>query len=158
MADEVRKLAVESSNSIQQVKQIVKTILGLMQDSVEKMDNGRRAVEEGWATISAAVKAFTQIAENIGTTVAQVGKVSSLTQTMAGGAQQIAAATEEQSAAMYEISLSAQKLAESSAKLQENLSHFKIKKKRRRKSRGMSPLPYFFLLLVPGVTYSSTII
>lgn len=104
MADEVRKLAVESSNSIQQVKQIVKTILGLMQDSVEKMDNGRRAVEEGWATISAAVKAFTQIAENIGTTVAQVGEVSSLTQTMAGGAQQIAAATEEQSAAMYEIS------------------------------------------------------
>lgn len=128
VADEIRKLAVESSNSIQQVKQIVKTMLALMQDSVEKMNNGRRAVEEGWAAVSAAVKAFNQIADNINTTVSQVREISNLTQTMAEGAQQIAAATEEQSAAMHEISLSAQNLAESSAELQENLSHFKIKK------------------------------
>lgn len=124
VADEVRKLAEQSSKSSGQISQLVKEIQNGIQLSVSSMSVGRESVEKGMELADQAGKSFLEISEAIEIVISQVQEVSAaitqistrldhlvtsidesteLAKNAAYNNQNIAAAAEEQNASMEEV-------------------------------------------------------
>lgn len=147
VADEVRKLAEQSSDSAKQISQLVLKIQSETKTAVQTMESTSKEVNEGIEIVDTAGKAFSQIEGSIVDVNVQIQEVSSAVQQMAAGAEQmvgsmesitkiaeesasgtqeVSAATEEQLASMEEIASSAQTLSKMAEELQLLVSKFKI--------------------------------
>lgn len=147
VADEVRKLAEQSQEAAKQIATLISGIQGDTDKAVVAMDEGTRDVKVGTEVVTAAGKAFEEIATLVTNVSEQVKEISAAMQQMAGGSQQIvasvqtinnlsktavgeaetvAAATEEQSASMEEIASSSQSLAKLAQDLQTAVSKFRV--------------------------------
>jgi methyl-accepting chemotaxis protein len=147
VADEVRKLAEQSSQSAQQIAELIQTIQTETKRAVESMDAGTREVQRGIAVVHQAGETFDRIQSSVGGVSEQIQEVSASAQQMsastdqvegvihlisevseltAGGTQNVSAATEEQLAAMEEITSSANALSKMAEELQEMIGRFKV--------------------------------
>lgn len=147
VADEVRKLAEQSSRSAMQITDLVKAIQSETMEAVETMKRSTVQVDEGigkvkdsgevFSKILAAVHEVTgqiqevsaasrQMSAGVIEVVASVEQISGLAESAAAGTQEASAATEEQLASMEEISSSASALARMSEELQELIGKFKV--------------------------------
>jgi methyl-accepting chemotaxis protein len=90
VADEVRALAEQSTNSATQIVNMINEIQQETLSAVEAMEIGTKAVDEGTALAIAAKEAFTQITSSVNQTVNTI--------------HEIAAAAEEQAASSKEMS------------------------------------------------------
>ncbi|MBU8905325.1 methyl-accepting chemotaxis protein [Desertibacillus haloalkaliphilus] len=147
VADEVRKLAEQTSQSARQINDLVEDIRDDITKSVETMKAGRQAVDGGIEFVNEASQGFTSISSSVSEVTNQlqevsaaIEQISSGTQTMvdtmsevstvaedtAGYSQTVAASAEEQNASMEEISSAAATLSNMAEELQQAVARFRI--------------------------------
>ncbi|QDZ81711.1 methyl-accepting chemotaxis protein [Priestia megaterium] len=147
VASEVRKLAEGSSNSANQIKDLVSLIQSETARTLHSMTITIKEVKEGLAVVEQAGTSFMQINEAVQHVVNQIQQIGSaihnlakdthevqqaihevngIAEEAAAGAQNVSATTEEQLASMEEIASSAMDLANMSEELQELIARFKI--------------------------------
>lgn len=147
VADEVRKLAEQSSKSAGEIGILVGDIQMGVKESVASMNDGRKSVEEGLSYGDNAGATFTDISKAIYEVTTQVQEVSAaveqitsstesmlhsveesgkLAESAASNTQTVAASAEEQNASMQEISASATTLSQMAEDLQESVKRFKL--------------------------------
>ncbi|MGU3395368.1 methyl-accepting chemotaxis protein [Priestia sp. D51] len=147
VASEVRKLAEGSSNSANQIKDLVSLIQSETARTLQSMTATTKEVKEGLAVVEQAGTSFMQINEAVQHVVNQIQQIGSaihnlakdthevqqaihevngIAEEAAAGAQNVSATTEEQLASMEEIASSAMDLANMSEGLQELVSRFRV--------------------------------
>ncbi|WP_134685467.1 methyl-accepting chemotaxis protein [Brevibacillus migulae] len=147
VADEVRKLAEQSSQSAQQIAQLITDIQAETSKAVDWMEAGKKDVTEGIGLVTAAGDIFAEIHQSVQVVAQQIQEVSGSSRHMmestaqvvqaieeiagtadsaAAGTQEVSAATEEQLASMEEISASAAALSHMAEELQALISRFKV--------------------------------
>ncbi|RKL67072.1 methyl-accepting chemotaxis protein [Salipaludibacillus neizhouensis] len=147
VADEVRKLAEQSSQSAGKIGTLVEDIQNGVRQSVISMDEGRKSVEEGlvygdnagvtFKEISIAVNGVTTQVQEVSAAVQQitsstesmlhsVEESGNIAKTSATSTQTVAASAEEQNASMEEISSSAETLSQMAEDLQKSVRSFKL--------------------------------
>lgn len=147
VADEVRKLAEQSSKSAAQISALIQHIQTGINQSVDSMEEGQHAVREGAEFADEAGESFESIKISINEVTSQVQEVSAAVQQMtastetmvksieetaeiaqqsAGYTQTVAASAEEQNASMEEVTASAETLSHTAMELQEAVSRFKL--------------------------------
>jgi methyl-accepting chemotaxis protein len=147
VADEVRKLAEQSSRSAHRIAEYISTIQNEIQNAVEAMAQGTEEVAIGIDVVHVAGSSFDQI-QNAVTEVSKqiqevsaavqqmtagaeqvsqsVGLITEVTQTAASGTQTDSASSEEQLASMEEITSSASALSEMAEQLESLIRKFKL--------------------------------
>lgn len=147
VADEVRKLAEQSSDSASQINEIINDIKDGIEDSMSLVNLGASSAKEGMKLVNESGKAFGEIKDSVlsGTTkiaevsiamdnmknhivevVAHIEEVSKTTVEVNEHSQNVAASSEEMSASMQEVSSVSQELARMSVKLEEVIEQFKL--------------------------------
>ncbi|WP_051348620.1 methyl-accepting chemotaxis protein [Peribacillus kribbensis] len=147
VADEVRKLAVESKKSADQITSLIALVQEEIKETVKAMDEGNELINQGLADTSEANAAFVMISESIGSVAVKVKEVSEsvidlseagvqieeavmevkeINETSTAAALESSAATEQQLATMEEVTSSAEALSKMAEDLQTSISHFKL--------------------------------
>jgi methyl-accepting chemotaxis protein len=147
VADEVRKLAEQSTNSANKISELISTIQGETDRAVQSMETARKEVVEGINVVNIAGLSFEQIQNGVNEVTTQIQEVASSVQQMSAGAQQmvesinlinevsemiasgtqeVSAATEEQLASMEEITSSGVSLSSMAEELQTLIGKFKM--------------------------------
>lgn len=147
VADEVRKLAEQSSESAEQITNLIHSIQEQSNNAVESMGKATVEVDEGLKLVTTAGDSFAEIQESIVVVTEKVGDVSAaaeqisaateqmvqsvkviaeIAENSAANTQNVSSATEEQLASMQEIAASAQALSKMAESLEEVVSRFKI--------------------------------
>ncbi|MBY6037837.1 HAMP domain-containing protein [Fictibacillus nanhaiensis] len=147
VADEVRKLAVQSSASAQQIGQLISSIQELTEKAVEAMELGTEEVTGGRELVYRSGEAFKSLYESVAEVSSQVEDVSAATQQMsasteqvvgsidvissmaetaASSTQEVSASAEEQLASMEEISSSSNALSQLAEEMNEAINKFKV--------------------------------
>ena len=147
VADEVRKLAEQSSNSAQQIAQLISAIQEETTKAVHSMNLAAREVSEGIGVVNVSGDSFVKIRQSINEVenqfhqvsssiqeitvateqvVASINVISEVAEVAADGTQSVSAATQEQLASMEEISASASSLTNMAEDLQKAVGKFKI--------------------------------
>jgi dGTP triphosphohydrolase len=147
VADEVRALAEQTTQSTIQITQMISEIQKETKSAVEAMESGTRAVEEGAALAIQANEAFEAILSSINQTVHTIQEIAAASQeqaasseemssTMEGveeiasrnaiGAQQVASAAEQQRQTMENLAKSAMELVDMADHLTALVGRFKV--------------------------------
>ncbi len=147
VADEVRKLAEQSTNSAQQIISIIEQVKNGTRESVESMHLAREKAQSGVSIVRDAGQSFSNILQATKTVAEQIQKVSATSEEMASATEEVAAAIEEmasiseqsashiqgvsiasgeQLAFMEEIAESSKSLSEPAQELQRMVSQFKL--------------------------------
>jgi methyl-accepting chemotaxis protein len=147
VADEVRKLAEQSSASAQQIGLLITSIQELTEQAVKAMESGTEEVEGGRELVHQSGKAFQSLYETVTEVSNQVGEVSAATQQMsastehvaesievisqmaetaAASTQEVSASAEEQLASMEEISASSNALARLAEDMNVTINKFRV--------------------------------
>jgi methyl-accepting chemotaxis protein len=147
VADEVRKLAEQSSQSAQKISDLIKHIQGETSNAVVAMEQAMKEVQSGLDVVQTAGSAFDQIKLLVEGVASQIHAVSTASEQMAAGTQhvvrsiqlisdvaevtasgtqQVSASSQEQLASMEEISASAQSLSRMAEDLQTIVEKFKV--------------------------------
>ncbi|GIN64138.1 hypothetical protein J27TS8_41310 [Robertmurraya siralis] len=147
VADEVRKLAVESNKATDNIRALIGQIQKEIKEVTVSMDEGKKSVKSGIEKVNETGVSFHEITDMISSISTQAQEVSAIveevnasteemvqkmseittvSQQAAENSQQVAASAEEQNASMEEISASAHTLSSMAQELQENVSKFKV--------------------------------
>ncbi len=147
VADEVRALAEQSTNSAIQVVELINEIQKETAAAVAAMEVGTQKVSEGAELANAANQAFTEILNVVHQTVNTVQEIAAASQEQAAssqemtsimegveaianrnaqGSQQVAAATQQQQATMATLASNAQALVEMADHLTSLVGRFKV--------------------------------
>ncbi|SFI79925.1 methyl-accepting chemotaxis protein [Brevibacillus centrosporus] len=147
VADEVRKLAEQSSLSAKQITSLIASIQSETEHAVIVMDKSKREVTDGIEKVYEAGHSFERIQSAIEEVAEKIGQVSGATQDISArthlvvtlmnhisqvtlsasdGTQNVSAAAEEQLASMQEIATSSVSLERMAEELQSQIGHFKI--------------------------------
>lgn len=147
VADEVRKLAVESNNATDHIRILIQQIQKEINEVTISMEEGTHSVQAGIEKVNETGQSFREITEMISHITTQTQEVSAIveevnasteemvqkmaeianiSQQSAGISQHVAASAEEQNASMEEITASANSLTTMAQELQENISKFRV--------------------------------
>lgn len=147
VAEEVRKLAEESSRSAESIRALVNTIqeetsvtVRTMESNLERVNTQVGAIENGGSHINGILQEITDIENLVGALVEKLGKIqdntknalsaieemSALAQESAAGAQEMSAATEEQSATAEEVAAGSNETASVAKDLNILVEHFQV--------------------------------
>lgn len=147
VADEVRKLAEQTSNSVKDITNFVETIQNESFNVMDSLSNGYREVTEGTAQIKqtgAMLHSINDEISNISTGVNKItanledilayskemdisiGDIASVSEESAAGVEETSAASQEISGSMDEVSASAVQVSELADKLNDLVQHFKL--------------------------------
>ncbi|MGG1660587.1 methyl-accepting chemotaxis protein [Brevibacillus sp. NRS-1366] len=147
VADEVRKLAEQSSAAAEQVSNIVADIRRDTESAIHAMTHGSTILGEGMTLVQSTGTAFEQItgstarlltrteevteemgqiSQQMQTIISAIGHISQIAEQSAGNSQTVAAAAEEQNASMQEISAAATMLAKMAEEMNDAVRSFKL--------------------------------
>ncbi|NLY74537.1 MAG: methyl-accepting chemotaxis protein [Firmicutes bacterium] len=147
VADEVRALAEQSTNSAIQIVSMINEIQKETTAAVEAMEVGTKAVDEGTTLAISAKESFLAITQSVTQTVNTIHEIAAAAQQQAAssqemtgtmqavaeiskqnvkGTQQIAAATEQQRLNMENLAVSAAQLVEMADNLTALVGRFKL--------------------------------
>lgn len=147
VADEVRKLAEQSSHASGSIEELIKEIQLDTDTAVHAMNSGMDIVEKGILKVYETGESFKDIIKSVQEISSQVQEVSvifeqvgrnsnsmrkrieeivTITEQAAGSTQQIASSVQEQNASMEEITSSSVVLNKMSQELKEDIHKFKI--------------------------------
>ncbi|WP_078579426.1 methyl-accepting chemotaxis protein [Salipaludibacillus agaradhaerens] len=147
VADEVRKLAEQTTSASGDVQGLIETIQNEIESSAMAMTEGYMSVEDGEKMVNNAGTAFNEISGAIGAMREQLSTIASGMQTMerdtekmlttadqssdlskssVDAMQSVAAATEEQHATLEEINASSEQLANMSENLRKAVQQFNL--------------------------------
>lgn len=147
VADEVRKLAEQSSNSVTDITGIVDQIQAESSLVAESLRDGYKEVEEGTSQIITTSHTFeqissaltnmgeqidqvannlTDIAENTGNVNRSVEEIAAISEEAAAGVEETAASSQQANSAMEEISSSSQDLSKLAEQLNNLVTSFRL--------------------------------
>lgn len=147
VADEVRKLAVQSKSSADKITEMIRLVTNETLQAIEAVDSGNQLVEKGISATEEANHAFSSISQSIGEVSSKVQEVSAAVEELTAqshtivkaiedvkeiaeqgmyATQDSSAATEEQVATMEEVTFSAKGLNMLAEELQAALARFKL--------------------------------
>ena len=147
LAQEIRKLAVESGNATQHITELVESIQDETQRAVSIMQQGRQGVGQGAEIIHEASHSFGRVVDAIAHTdreiqqiraaaesltrsaevmVREMDAIANIAEESAAGAEEVAATTHMQSANVTQVSGSAQGLTKLSSELHSLVSRFTL--------------------------------
>jgi methyl-accepting chemotaxis protein len=147
VADEIRKLAEQSTAATGQIQQLLEGIKNKAGSAVESMDESRTILGEQSQAVDETREIFSKIIEAIKETVSEIkliqqttvdtnkGKVeivnrmhnmSAVTEQSSASAEEVSATAEEITATMDEFANSAAELTELSSKLEEQINKFRL--------------------------------
>lgn len=147
VADEVRKLAEQSSSAAEQVSHIVTVIQQDTASAITAMNHGASILGEGMTLVRSTGTAFEQITDSttqllnrtnevsvemskisnqMQAIVSAITHITQIAEQSAGNSQTVAAAAEEQNASMEEISSAATMLAKMAEELNDAVRTFKL--------------------------------
>ena len=147
LAQEIRKLAVESGNATQHITELVESIHDETQRAVSIMQQGRQGVSQGASIIHEASDSFGRVVDAIAHTdreiqqiraaaeqltrsaevmVREMDAIASITEESAAGAEEVAATTHMQTANVSQVSDCAQGLTKLSTELHSLVSRFTL--------------------------------
>ena len=147
VAEEVRKLAEESSQSAESIRDLVNTIqeetsvtVRTMETNLERVDTQVGSIEAGGNHINLILQEITMIEQlvealtirleniqaNTRTALSGIEEMSAVAQESAAGAQEMSAATEEQSATAQEVAASANQTAAIAKNLSVAVDQFRV--------------------------------
>lgn len=147
VADEVRKLAEQSSQSASQINDIIADIKDGINDSMNLVDKGVDSAKNGLILVQESGQAFEEIKDSVlavSTNISDVGvamdnmkncilevvnhiqNVSNSSLDVSEHSQNVAAASQQMSASMEDVSFAAKELAKMAIELEEIISQFKL--------------------------------
>lgn len=126
VADEVRKLAEQSSNATKEINNLIGAIQAESLRAVESMEKGEKEVETGNNVIQKVGDNFTNIMGAVQGLTTQIKDIVSLMEQTSEGVQNVETTTEEMTAAAEEVSASAESLSKLSDELDDSIGKFKI--------------------------------
>ncbi len=147
VADEVRKLAEESSTAAENIRTLIKEITVEMDKALLAMNSGSDVVEKGSQIVNATGESLSQIVQkfhqvnqriessnaasqemiaNVQEVMDLIGSISAEAQQSAANSESASSATEQQTAAVEEINSSSNLLAKMSENLQGMINRFAI--------------------------------
>lgn len=147
VADEIRKLAEQSSNATKDISNILNEIKLVAEQAQNYMGETESIVDDVNLSIDTSLELFTGIEQAVNQTTQQilhliekidemnqnkdravnaVENISAITEEAAAGAEQISASTEQQSASMQEIAASINDLSKMISELAESVKVFKV--------------------------------
>ncbi len=147
VANEVRKLAEQSSQSANQINQLIIDIQQDIKQSLLSMEAGKEAVQDGISLVDLAGNEFGDISTSINHVTLQIEDVSRAVEQITDGtkvlaesiestsaianqssdhSQNVAASAEEQNATMQEIAAASSVLSSMAEKLQDSVKQFKL--------------------------------
>jgi methyl-accepting chemotaxis protein len=148
VADEVRALAEQSTNSAIQIVALINDIQTETQTAVDAMEIGTKVVDEGTVLAFSAREAFNEITQSVNQTVNTIHEIAAASEEQAAssqemtgtmqavaaiskqnvnGANQVASATKEQRINMENLSMSAAQLEQMADSLTAMVGRFKVK-------------------------------
>jgi methyl-accepting chemotaxis protein len=128
VADEVRKLAEESKKATATITELIGTIQGEINTSVQTMEHNSTQVGESMTTISSAIETFEDIPIIVDQLNKAIAMISSIAEENAAGAEEVSASIEQVTSAMTQVASAAQQLSTSSSQLQQMVNKFKTEK------------------------------
>ncbi|WP_309090761.1 methyl-accepting chemotaxis protein [Domibacillus sp.] len=147
VADEVRKLAVQSGEATAGIRSIIDEIQNETGKVVESMKEGKEAADQGIGLIDQTGRTFGEIVQIVETAAVQSNEVSAVIKDVSAGSESIvqlvdaiasvsiqsadnshnvAASAEEQTASMEEIAASSDMLSRMASELQETVQKFTL--------------------------------
>jgi methyl-accepting chemotaxis protein len=147
VADEVRKLAEQSVQATDQIRQLIGEIQEESDKAVESMSHGTEVVKQGIDMVKETGNSFHSIVKMIqdisgqsqevaaiveevnassNSMVQTIETVANISEQSSGNTQHVAAAAEEQTASMEEITASSYNLAKMADELQKIVQNFKV--------------------------------
>ncbi len=126
VADEVRKLAEQSSKATSEIEALISAIKEDTYATAQRMESTRKEVNSGSQLMDKSGETFSAIVRSIEDIHSQIQDISSTIEEMSAGSEEIASATEEQAAAMGQVANMSHKLSELSQKLHDQTSIFKM--------------------------------
>ncbi|WP_239619031.1 methyl-accepting chemotaxis protein [Cohnella mopanensis] len=147
VASEIRKLAEQSTQSSQQIAELIASIQQETIAAAQSMEVGTKEVNEGIRVVSRAGTSFEHIQQSVHKVVTQIQEVAAAAQEMsasteqvgssmnyistiveesATGMQQVSAFTEEQIASAEEVFSSASSLSKMAEQLRDQIGKFKV--------------------------------
>jgi methyl-accepting chemotaxis protein len=147
VADEVRKLAEESSGAASSIGTLIAEIQAETSQAVAVVEEGARRTEDGAAVVADARIAFEQIGGSVEDVTARVGQIAAAVQQIAAwatavnvrvgevasvaeessaSAEQVSASTEQTSASTEQIAASAADLAGTARELEQLVARFRL--------------------------------
>lgn len=146
VAEEIRKLAVQSAESSSQIEELILNIQEEISSSVEAIRKNNQEVDEGVIVVKESSKSFEDILSQMNTISKQIGDVrdlinnvnnntnevkenfntmSKLSHSAVESSELVSASSQDQTAAMEEVAAATMHLAEMASELQESISRFK---------------------------------
>lgn len=147
VADEVRKLAVQSQQSSNQIRQLIENIQANMELSTTSIDSVKNEVNEGLNIVNKTESSFKEIVESMNElsskmtdmaftvkemsvsaekTNAKITSITEVSQESSSHAQEVSASTEEQLASIQEVTVSTNVLSTLAKDLHEQVGQFTI--------------------------------
>jgi methyl-accepting chemotaxis protein len=147
VADEIRKLAEQSTSATKQIQELIMGVKNKTESAVQSIETSNSIVEEQSQAVSETKDIFNKILEAINDLmneiklvqnaatetnkakeelVGRMQNISAVSEEASASAEEVSATTEEVSAAMNEFTNSAAGLKELSEKLEEQIKKFKI--------------------------------
>lgn len=147
VAEEIRKLADQSSHSTQEITAIIQSMTAAIESIVELVTNTTSQVDDGVVMLGEAGETFDRIMGQIGQLNVQINEVAGsvaemskgnqavgaslqeingITEDMAAFTEEVSAMTEEQTASLAEMVSTTAQLKQMSTSLQEVVDQFKI--------------------------------
>lgn len=127
VADEVRKLAEESSQATDQISDLINDIKREINTAVESMDKNAQQVNDGTASIQEALKSFEAIPVLVDNINLALMKMVSTAEENASGTNLLSSSIQQVTSAMQQISSAAQQLNAGAEELRQVADKFKIK-------------------------------
>ncbi|WP_069649916.1 methyl-accepting chemotaxis protein [Caloranaerobacter ferrireducens] len=147
VADEIRKLAEQSQDSVEQINSIltdmindIKNVVSVTRDTLEifkEQESLSQNTTDAFYQISDSInrilnqvndiaEAIEKVKDETNNMVDEIQSISAVSEESAASAEEVAASTQEQSASVQQISAAAQELAELSLNLEEEVRKFKF--------------------------------
>lgn len=126
VAEEVRKLAEQSANAAQEIKQLISNVQNESRQASEAMQHGAGEVQKGVNIVGEVGEVFAGIINQVDGLAEQVDGIASGTEQISGAVQNVAGTTEEMTAAIEEMASSSETLNTMANELQKMAAKFKV--------------------------------
>jgi len=121
VAEEVRKLAEQSSSATSEIEEMIKATQNESQKALNSMNQGVKDVETGTEAVSKTGTTFSSILQSVEEISRQVEETASAAEELSAGSEEMSASIQEQSATMEGVASTAVELNDAANKLYREL-------------------------------------
>ena len=126
VAEEVRKLAEQTTQATAEIGELIKAIQEDTASAVQTMERSAEHVEAGSMVMKSSAQSFRRIVDSVQMLIKRIEEIAAAVEELSASSQQVAAATQQQSAATEEIAFSSSELKRSAEILYEQVAQFKL--------------------------------